>query len=47
MKSTVEKELCWLEEQGIIAPVEFSDWAAPIMPVVKKMVLSKSVETID
>lgn len=31
----VEKELERLQQQGIIEPVHFSDWAAPIVPVVK------------
>ena len=32
----VEKEISRLEEQGVIEPVQFSDWAAPVVPVVKK-----------
>ena len=35
MKVLVEKELDRLEEEGIIEPVTFSDWAAPIVPVLK------------
>ena len=35
LHSKVEDELDWLEKDGIITPVEFSDWAAPIVPVVK------------
>ena len=31
----VEKELDCLEEEGIIEPVPFSDWAASIVPVLK------------
>ncbi|XP_064400007.1 uncharacterized protein K02A2.6-like [Halichondria panicea] len=34
-RSKVEKEISRLEEQGVIEP-EFSDWAAPVVPVVKK-----------
>lgn len=36
LKSKVEKELDRLQEAGIIKPVQFSDWAAPIVPVVKQ-----------
>lgn len=35
MKEKVEKELLRLQEANVISPVEFSDWAAPIVPVVK------------
>ena len=35
LKSKVELELDRLEKDGIIEPVQFSDWAAPIVPVVK------------
>ena len=35
LKSKVEKELERLEQQGVIEPVQFADWAAPIVPVVK------------
>ena len=35
MKVKVEEELEWLVKQGILEPVEFAEWAAPIMPVVK------------
>ena len=35
MKEKVSKELTRLQEQGIIQPVSFSDWAAPIVPVLK------------
>lgn len=31
----MNKEIDRLEKAGIIKPVEFSDWAAPIVPVVK------------
>ena len=35
MKVEVEEELEWLVKQGILEPVEFAEWAAPIVPVVK------------
>ena len=35
LKDKVEKELDHLQLQGVITPVQFSDWAAPIVPVVK------------
>ena len=35
LKDKVEKELERLQADGIITPVQFSDWAAPIVPVVK------------
>ena len=35
MVSRVERELTRLQERGILEPVEFSDWAAPIVPVLK------------
>jgi len=36
MKGRVEQELDRLQREGIITPVQFSDWAAPIVPVLKK-----------
>ena len=36
MREKVDQELQRLEERGIIEPVEFSEWAAPIVPVVKE-----------
>ncbi|KAK9513169.1 hypothetical protein VZT92_026728 [Zoarces viviparus] len=36
MKDRVEQELRKLEEANIISPVKHSEWAAPIVPVVKK-----------
>lgn len=35
LRQKVEKELDRLEEEGIIVPVKHSDWAAPIVPVLK------------
>ena len=35
LKPLVAKELDRLVEQGILEPVEFADWAAPIVPVLK------------
>ena len=35
LKKGVEDELERLEKEGIISPVDFSEWAAPIVPVVK------------
>ena len=35
MKPLVEKELERLEEEGVIEPISFADWAAPIVPVLK------------
>ena len=34
-KDKVEKELECLENAGVISPVQFSEWAAPIVPVIK------------
>ena len=36
LKPKVEIELKRLQQTGIIKPIEHSDWAAPIVPVVKK-----------
>ena len=33
MKDKVKQELDHLHQQGIIEPVQFSEWAAPIVPV--------------
>lgn len=35
LRGKVEAELQRLQNQGIIEPVQFSDWAAPIVPIVK------------
>ena len=36
LRAKVEAELDRLEKEGILEPVKFSDWAAPIVPVVKR-----------
>ena len=36
MHSKVEKELERLTNEGIIEPVRFADWVAPIVPVIKR-----------
>ena len=36
LKSKVEDELSRLEKEGVIRPVEFSQWAAPIVPIVNR-----------
>ncbi|CAB3992544.1 Retrovirus-related Pol poly from transposon [Paramuricea clavata] len=35
LREKVEKELERLQEEGTIEPVQFADWAAPIVPIVK------------
>ena len=35
LQNKVEKELERLEKEGIIKAMEYADWAAPIVPVVK------------
>lgn len=35
LKGVIEQELQRLEKQGIIEPVKYSDWAAPVVPVPK------------
>ena len=36
MKAKVEAELVRLQEMGIVEPVSWSDWATPVVPVLKK-----------
>ena len=36
LKAAVERELERLQEEGVIEPVRFSEWAAPIVPIVKE-----------
>ena len=36
LKGKIEKELDRLVEQGVIEPICYSEWAAPIVPVLKK-----------
>ena len=35
LREKIEEEISRLQDQGIIEPVRFSDWAAPVVPVVK------------
>ena len=35
LRDRLDKELDRLEQSGIIAPIQFAEWAAPIVPVVK------------
>ena len=35
LRDKVEQELERLQRDGIIEPVRFSEWAAPVVPVVK------------
>ena len=36
LRSKIDKELERLQNDGVIEPVQFADWAAPIVPVPKK-----------
>ena len=36
LKPLVESELNRLESESFISPVQFSHWAAPIVPIIKK-----------
>jgi len=36
MKECVEKEIDRLEKANVISPVKYSEWAAPVVPVIKK-----------
>ena len=47
LKAKVEKELDRLQSEGIISPVEFTEWAAPIVPVVKQDGSVRIVVTIS
>ena len=46
LRTNVELELERLQREGIISPVEFSEWAAPIVPVAKPNG-TVTVETIN
>ena len=36
LRSKLDQELERLEKAGIIEPIQFSEWAAPVVPVVKR-----------
>ena len=36
LRQKVDKELQRLQQEGIVMPVQFSDWATPVVPVVKR-----------
>ena len=36
LRSKVEEELQRLQKEGVIEPIQFADWAAPIVPVLKQ-----------
>ena len=36
LRPRLEQELERVERTGVIEPVEFSEWAAPIVPIVKR-----------
>ena len=36
IQQQVTAELDWLQAEGIIVPIKVSDWATPIVPVMKK-----------
>ena len=40
LRQKIETELDCLVKEGTIEPVEFSEWATPIVPIVKRMALS-------
>jgi len=35
LRTKLDQELNWLERQKVIEPVKMSEWAAPIVPVMK------------
>ena len=45
LRAKVERELDHLQVDGVIEPIQFSDWATPIVPVIKNRF--ESVETIS
>ncbi|XP_073964383.1 uncharacterized protein [Choristoneura fumiferana] len=44
LREPVERELVRLEREGIITPVETSEWATPIVPVINKVLAHYSPE---
>ena len=36
LRAKVQQELTRLEKKGVITQVQFSDWAAPVVPVIKR-----------
>ena len=36
LKGKIEQELDWLVKQGVIEPITFSEWAGPVVLVLKK-----------
>ena len=47
LRAKVDNELQRLEANGAIVPIEHSDWAAPIVPVLKKIGKFAYVGTIS
>ena len=47
LREKVEQEIIRLQELGVIEPVRFADWAAPVVPVVPVVAGGKLFSKLD